>query len=310
MNTPLRAIGVFHAVARAGSISKAAGLLGVTPSAVSQQIKVLEIHLGTALVTKVGRHIKLTEAGERYFEMIDEEIDRVVEATGRLRGHHVVPVLTVRATPSLSTKFLLPRLPSFLEQFPDQEVHIDAPNESTDFSREGVDLEIRHGEGRWPGLFVEPLAEEHIAPMCSPAYAAPASLDAEELPAHRLIHSVKAQVQWTHFFTAAGVTPNARWRRILFDRSHMSVDAAARGMGIALESNLMMERELRDGALTCPVRHPPTIRIQSQWIVCPNENLRHRRVRTLIDWLRSERDAWAKAERVRLSAGPENVKPG
>lgn len=296
MNAPFRAISVFHAAARAGSVSRAAEALGVTPSAVSQQIRSLELHLGTALLVKVGRHIKLTEAGERYFEMIEAEIDRIVEATGRLRGHHVLPVLTVRATPSLSTKFILPRLQNYLDAYPEQEVRLDGTNESTDFSREGVDVEIRHGEGRWPGLFVEPLAAERIVPVCRPAYAAAGAMDSSEVASHRLIHSVKSLVQWTHWFAAAGIDPGRRWRRVLFDRSHMAIDAAASGMGIALESELMMWRELQDGGLVCPVRDAPAIRIQSQWIVCPHENLRHRRVKTFIDWLRAERDAWA-AER-------------
>ncbi|WP_288831101.1 LysR family transcriptional regulator [uncultured Paraburkholderia sp.] len=81
MYLPLRAISVFHAAASSGSISRAAAELNVTPSAVSQQIQSLETHLGTALMTKVGRGVALTEAGERYFAMISEEIDRIADAT-------------------------------------------------------------------------------------------------------------------------------------------------------------------------------------------------------------------------------------
>ncbi len=81
MQIPFRAIIVFHAVARAGSISRAADELRVTPSAVSQQIQALELHLGTALTSRVGRNITLTEAGERYFEMISREIEHVTDVT-------------------------------------------------------------------------------------------------------------------------------------------------------------------------------------------------------------------------------------
>ena len=66
MHLPLRAITVFHTAARAGSVSRAAQELGVTPSAVSQQIASLEVHLGTSLMVKSGRHVVLTEAGERH----------------------------------------------------------------------------------------------------------------------------------------------------------------------------------------------------------------------------------------------------
>src|SRR3954452_7299123 len=110
MHLPLRAITVFHAAARAGSVSRAAQELGVTPSAVSQQIAALEIHLGTSLMVKSGRRVVLTEAGERYFEMIAENIDQISEATQNVRGYRSVKPLVVRITPSLATKWLLPRL--------------------------------------------------------------------------------------------------------------------------------------------------------------------------------------------------------
>ncbi|MDE2363106.1 MAG: LysR family transcriptional regulator [Hyphomicrobiales bacterium] len=298
MQLPLRAIGVFHAVARLGSVSKAAEELGVTPSAVSQQIQALEVQLGTALMVKAGRGVTLTEAGERYFELIVDEIERISDATNRIRGFRAYTTLTVRATPTLASKWLLPRLPRFLDAHPALEVRIDGTNEPTDFSKEGVDLEIRHGEGRWPGLFVEALAEERFLPLASPDLLAEASIDAADLPRMRLIQSVKAQMQWAHWFTVAGVTPRERLRRVLFDRSHMAIDAAVAGIGVALESSLMAEREIAEGRLICPVRTPPEVRLMTQWLVCPREHLRHGKVQAFLGWLRAERDSWQAVQTV------------
>lgn len=290
MQIPVKAIWVFHAAARAGSISRAAEEFGVTPSAVTQQIQALEVQLGVSLLTKMGRRVVLTEAGERYFATITDEIERISEATSTIRGYRSVTMLTVRATPTLSNKWLLPRLASFLDQNPELEIRLDGTNEPTDFNRELVDLEIRHGDGRWPGLFVEGMAEETFIPACAPALAAADSLQAEDLTRFRLIHSVKSQAQWPAWFKLAGMQPPQRWRRILFDRSHMAIDAALDGMGIALESSMMMERELRDGRLVCPVANPPPVRIVTQWIVCPRDHLRQKKVRLFLDWLRAERD--------------------
>jgi LysR family transcriptional regulator, glycine cleavage system transcriptional activator len=299
MHLPLRAIAVFHAAARAGSVSRAAQELGVTPSAVSQQIAALELHLGTSLMTKTGRRVALTEAGERYFEMIAESIDRISEATQNLRGFLSSRSLIVRATPSLASKWLLPRLSRLLDANPDLDVRIDATNEPTDFSREGVDVEIRHGEGNWPGLFVEGIAEERFIPVCAPALCAPGTLEPSDVPRYRLIHSVKSQMQWGRWLEAAGVAAPATWRRVLFDRSHMAIDAAASGIGIALESDLMMWRELRDGLIACPVRHPPAVSRVTQWFVCPHDRLRRRRVRAFLEWVRAERDLWLAARDAR-----------
>jgi len=298
---PLRAIVVFDAVARCRSLSKAAAELFVTPSAVSQQIQALETHLGTTLLTKAGRGVALTEAGERYFEMIADDVQRVTEATQRIRGFRSRSVLTVRTTPTLGSKWLLPRLRSFLDANPDVELRLNATTEPTDFGREAVDLEIRHGEGRWPGMFVEGLAEESFLPVCAPAYAKAFGMAAADLPGHRLIHSVKAQVQWSQWFAMAGSMPTPEWRRLLFDRSHMAIDAAVDGLGVALESTLMMWRELRDGSLVCPVINPPRVTLTTQWIVCPFDHLHRAKVRMFLDWLRAERVIW-QDQRPTLSA--------
>lgn len=302
MHLPMRSIAVFHAAARAGSVSRAAQELGVTASAVSQQIASLEVYLGTSLMVKSGRRVVLTEAGERYFEMIAENVDRISDATQNVRGHLSVKSLSVRATPSLSTKWLLPRLGRFLDAHPHFDVRIDATNEPTDFSREGVDIEIRHGEGNWPGLFVEGVVEERFLPICAPALCPGNTLEPADLPGYRLIHSVKSQMQWGRWFAAAGVVPKP-WRRVLFDRSHMSIDAAVNGIGIALESDLMMWRELESGALACPLRRPPPAFRVTQWLVCPHDRLRQRRVRAFIDWIREERDLWlaTRNEKLRLT---------
>lgn len=292
MHLPLRAIAVFHTAARAGSISRAAQELGVTPSAVSQQIASLEVQLGTSLMVKAGRRVRLTEAGERYFEMIAENLDQISEATQNVRGYLSRNSLNVRASPTLATKWLLPRLSRFIDAQPDLEVRIDASNEPTDFSREGVDIDIRHGEGNWPGLFVEGVAEERFLPVCAPGFCAPGTLDVADLPRYRLIHSVKSQMQWGRWFLASGVTASASWGRVLFDRSHMAIDAAVNGIGIALESDLMMWRELRDGTLACPLSHPPPASRVTQWLVCPHDRLRQRQVRAFLDWVRAERDLW------------------
>lgn len=293
MLIPFRAISVFHAVAEAGSITRAAAALGVTPSAVSQQIQALEVQLGTALTLRSGRSVMLTEAGERYFQMIGGAVGQIAEATRTIRGQHSVTTLTIRASPSLATKWLLPRLHRFLHVSPDLQLRLDGTTEQTDFARETVDIDLRHGEGHWPGLFTEAVAQERFWPVCAPTLHPPGSLTAAALPRHRLIHSVKSQVQWSAWFAAAGVPAPPPWRRIMFDRTHMAIDAATAGLGIALESNLMTWRELRDGTLACPVQEPPVISRATQWIVCPHAHLRHRKVGAFLEWLRAERAQWA-----------------
>ena len=90
----------------------------------------------------------------------------------------------MRASPSLATKWLLPRLPGFLKAFPNLEVRIDGTSEQTNFQTESIDLDIRHGQGAWPGLFVEALAQERFKPVCAPGlHAHPAAWTWQRWPA-------------------------------------------------------------------------------------------------------------------------------
>lgn len=298
--TPFRSIAVFYHVANTQSVVAAAEHLNVTPSAVSQQIRALEEQVGTTLVTKSGRKLRLTESGERYFELISEDVEHIIKVTDQLRGVKTTTLLIIRATPTVSTKWLLPRLRAFLDANPDMDIRLDGSNEPTDFNRDNVDLEIRHGTGRWPGLHVQPLVEENFFPVCSPALAAPRSLETDDLQAFRLIHSVKAQVQWRTWFAQFGQQDDGRWTKLYFDRSHMSVDAAVLGMGIALESNLMMARELQEGKLIIPTKDVPEITVITQWLVCPNQNLIRPRVRRFMDWITDAANEWREEANIQM----------
>ena len=105
---------------------------------------------------------------------------------------------------------------------------------------------------------------------------------------------MKAQVQWAAWIEAQGLSPDEGRARLSFDRSHMAIDAAVLGLGVALESELMIEAELRAGRLVVPVARTPLLRAATQWLVCPRANLQRHRVRRLIEWLRTEILTWRR----------------
>lgn len=290
--TSFRAIIVFYHVARLQSIARASEELNVTASAVSQQVRVLEEQTGTTLVVREGRNIRLTEAGEHYFQSIADKVEGILRATEMMQGMRAPSTVVIRATPTISTKWLLPRLGRFLEEMPGTDVRLDGSNEPVDFNRDDVDLEIRHGLGGWTGLYEEPLTEERFLPVCSPSLAEAGSLEPADIPQLRLIRSIKAQVQWPTWLAALQLGEVQAGARLSFDRSHMAIEAASLGLGIALESELMMEAELRSGKLVVPVRQTPRLLARTQWMVCPRSNLRRHRVVRLMEWLREEVVLW------------------
>lgn len=296
MSLPLRAILAFHTTAKTGSVMQAAQVLSVTPSAISQQIQNLENYIGSKLFNRFGRSIILTEAGERYFELIKDQVEHIDAATNQVRGLTSRSVLNVRISPTFATKWVLPRLSNFLEANPQIELRLDATNEPPNFARENIDLEIRHGSGDWAGLFVEKVTSEILTPLCSPKYAAPDSIDVNDLPNHLLIHSVKNLTQWPDWFKKNDVKTPKPLNRLLFDRSHMSIDMAATGAGLALESNITAWQEIKEGKLICPVKpiknakNSPKVPQASLWFVCPHTHLNRNTVQQFINWVKDELD--------------------
>lgn len=288
MTIPYRAIAVFHSVARTGSLTSAGAELSVTPSAVHQQVRHLESHLGVKLFNRSGRKITLTEVGEQYYADISAEIVQIENSTVKLKGYRDIKTLSIRAAPTFAACWLNDRIGIFLEENDDIEVHIDGNSEPPHFLDERVDIDIRYGSGIWSGLYIEPLLEDDILPLCAPHLAAHASMAPADLFEFRLVHSIKNMIHWDYWFNQAEIKSSERWRRVLFDRGHMALDFASGGGGIALEGRHVAQKYIKRGQLVCPINRPPLIRRHTHWIVCPYQNMRLPRVKRFIGWLRSE----------------------
>ena len=145
---PLVAMRVFECAARYLSFTRAADVLGVTPPAVSHQIKALEDWLGTPLFKRLNRTIKLTKAGELYAPLLTNAFDILVEATNKVVNMGGARILRVAALDSFSSVWLLPRLHRFRERYRDLDVRFTTLGQDADpLSSGSVDLEIRYGHG-------------------------------------------------------------------------------------------------------------------------------------------------------------------
>ena len=187
---PLSSLRSFEAVARQLSFSKAAAELHVTPGAVSQQIRTLEARLGTKLFERTKRSVALTEAATRLLPDVQAGLEMLSRAIGGRSACSGERSLTISAAPSFASKWLLPRLASFYEAYPDIELRVLATVALADFKGDGVDLAIRLGRGSYPGLEAEPLFAEALTPLCSPALLKRkgALKQPDDLRKYRLIH--------------------------------------------------------------------------------------------------------------------------
>lgn len=258
---PLRALAAFEAAARLESFRAAAAELALTPSAVSHQVRILEARLGLRLFSRVGRGVVLSPDGSELFGRIGGSFDALAEAveTAARRGRRArrSEVVLLRTPPSLAGSWLLPRLPAFLAEHPeiDIRVHADlrlATETGTRSEADGVDLAIWYGDHA-PAAAV-PLLTETVQPLCAPSLAARADLRApSNLPALPLIVTRDNRLSWEAWFRRQGVALDDGFAgTIQLDPSHVAIEAAVKGLGVVLESDVLAEDALRDGRLVVP----------------------------------------------------------
>lgn len=241
---PMNAVRAFDAVARLGSVRAAAEELAVTPAAVSQQLRVLESHLGLALTRRDGRGIALTDAGRNWHGEIARPLRTIALAAERVRpGRRIVQVTVV---PSFGTRWLMPRLPLFTARQPQIEVRIEAGATLADLSRDAFDLAIREGTGVYPEADSVMLYPLEVLALASPAYLRMLKGKSRKIDwsKARLLHEMTINF-WPDWLAAMGVQGVDQARGLYFSHAMMTLDAAADGQGVTLAPRCLAERELQ-----------------------------------------------------------------
>lgn len=252
---PLKSVQAFEAAARLGSFIGAAEELHLTPSAMSHRVRELERHLGTQLFHRVHRSIVLTDAGRKYAEEVAQAFGQLEAASQDASRRSKADLLTVHVVPSLAAQWLMPRMSRFTAQHPEIDLRLQASTERVDLADGPVDFDIRYGAVlKQAGVAVEPLPDEKIVALCSPRLLEGRARirRPRDLSHHMLIHSEVNLYSWRDWQRDhPGVELNLE-RGLRFDRSFMSISAAIDGLGVCLESRLLVERELASGALVLP----------------------------------------------------------
>lgn len=286
---PFKGLIAFDAVARLGSISKAAEELHITVSAVSHQIANLETFVGHPLFDRSPRGLTLTIHGERFGSDVSGALTSIAAATRNVRGGEVAEVLRIHAVPTFASLWLMPRLPSFRARHPALRVQLSATYRDIDFARAECDVDIRYGLPGGRDLHVETLFSELIFPMISPKLKATLHLEAPaDLVDQDLILSELTLVQWPHWFAAHGVAECPASYGLAFDRTSMVLDAAIQGLGIALDSDRIAEAALLRGDLVPVFADLKGMTVSAHHLVYPRAHATRDRVVKFATWLREE----------------------
>jgi len=286
---PLKGIVAFEVVARLGSINKAADELNVTASAISHQITNLEGFVGRRLFERTSRGLVLTPVGERYRIDVAGALALIASAAQNARSSEGVEVLRIHVAPSFASLWLMPRLPQFLAEHPDLRVQLSAAFSDSDFSRGEIDLDIRYGPVRGGDLRVETVFTEQILPFASPKLLDRAAIrEPNDLLGQPLILSAVNVVQWPRWFAAHGVPLSPATYALTFDRTHLAIEAAVQGLGIALDSARLAETFLVRGDLVPVFADRKAIEVHAHHIVYPATHGKWRKVERFVAWVRQE----------------------
>ncbi|MBT0570219.1 LysR family transcriptional regulator [Curvibacter sp. CHRR-16] len=294
---PIANLQAFEAVARRKSFALAAAELHLTASAVSHQIARLEAQLDIRLFERSAHGVRLSPAGEHYLMHVKTAISAIASATEDLRKG-IRNSLYVHSAPSIASLWLMPRLHRFAQAHPDISLNLSAAHTPSDFALGQADVDIRYGIPQWGDLVVEPLFEESIVPLASPAFIKRHKLKKiAQLLDVPLIQSNVSVVQWSDWFARYATLRAPDRFPVRFDRAQMSLDAATQGLGVALESAVNAGGHLAEGKLIAPFGMDKAIRVKAHFAVYPPRHAKRPVVEAFLSWLHTEAAEAAKTSR-------------
>ncbi|MBT9369546.1 LysR substrate-binding domain-containing protein [Rhizobium sp. CSW-27] len=255
---PLNALRVFEAVARHLSFTKAGEELGLTQTAVSYQVKLLEETLKETLFLRQPRKILLTEAGARLAPKVTEGFDILASALNEMQGV-AEGTLIIHSTHTFASHWLARHLGIFQLDNPTIAVRLETSQAVIDFSKTEADLAIRVGTGEWPGLKSHFVMRNHFTPMLSPRLADTIGGVRDPLDLLKLKIIDPSDPWWRLWFTAAGYpdAPLESASRSRLGSQAVEAAAAIAGHGVAIlrpdfyQDDVAMGRLIQPFDLTC-----------------------------------------------------------
>ncbi|MBU6449849.1 MAG: LysR family transcriptional regulator [Rhodospirillales bacterium] len=268
---PLTALRSFEAAGRQQSFTLAAAELFVSQAAVSRQIRELEELLGHDLFLRRHRQVMLTERGQALLGLLTESFDDISRILDDIRAAPPDKPLRISVEPSFAACWLVPRLNSFRETYPEIEVMIVSEARMVEFRTGEAEIGIRWSgaASSWPRMQARLLTKAVMSPVLSPNLLKQSAspLTPADLLEHTLLHEEKRSY-WQQWYVAAGLPDVPPQPGPLFAGTSLALDAAARGHGVALGDNVLVEDMLRMGDLVQPFE--TAIPCGAYWLVAPH----------------------------------------
>ena len=279
---PLRALHHFHQAALHSSFSVAAERLHVTHSAVSHQIRQLESWMGKPLFVRSNGRVKLTSHGEQLLQSCQQAFGELRSSCETIRTD-LRQHISLSCSPSFLSQWLIPRIASFYQRYPDIEIRFQPLTAVSQLRSEHIDvLILSHGEPPENDIDATLVSEDEIGPLCAPEFASQLQ-SGNDLCALPLLHADTRLHAWTEWAEKAGVSGTFSGGKH-FDSLTLGIQAARSGLGVLMAPRLLVRQELEDGTLMAPLGF---VRVERATWMMTKQSRRHDPAISLFrDWLR------------------------
>jgi LysR family transcriptional regulator, glycine cleavage system transcriptional activator len=295
---PLGSLRAFEAAARRMSFREAASELGVTPTAISHQVRLLEDICGQPLFRRRPRPLALTDAGERLLPVIRNGFDAFATAIASASAGVGQRPLRVTSPNAFASRWLVPRLPKWREAHPKTPLEIIGTDSVLDLRAGDADVAIRYARRVPPDLAAQEIFRDTFFPVCSPKLLTNGARQIEraaDLLQYPLIHfdwlnRDREAPTWSRWLAIArSVDPgipdtNKAWDLSFREELH-AIDAVAAGQGIAICSDVVVSGELKRGTLV--KAHALSLPGYGFYLVSVPQNPQRPNIEAFSAWMRS-----------------------
>jgi len=295
---PLRSLRAFEAAARHGSFQAAAAELGVTPTAISHQIRLLEETCGQQLFRRRPRPLTLTSAGAQLFPALRNGFDALASAVASIAASDHQGPLRVTSPNAFASRWLVPRLPEWRALHPGIALEIIGTDAVLDLRAGDSDIAIRYARTAPPDLVAQEICRDAFFPVCRRELLATGGWPvrrAADLLHYPLIHfdwmnRDPDAPTWRKWLATAGMIDptltnrSETWGPSFREELH-AIDAVMAGQGIAICSDVVVSRELRSGTLV--KAHPLSLPGYGFYLVCAAHHPRQACIDAFAGWIRA-----------------------
>ena len=274
---------VFEAAARHRSMKLAGHELHLTRGAISKRVRKLERELGCRLFDRCHRRIALTDAGESLLTSAAAVFGQVQRAMAQLKTGRKPHRLVISVDPDFASLWLVPRLDDFYAMAPNTSVEISTDTKPGSLDDPRIDCVIQYDKAGRHLENGEPLFRSRLFPVYAPCLRQTPLRSPEDLRDHRLLHD-RTHGEWEEFIRGCRTTLNLDFSGPVFSETALCMDAAVRGLGVAIGDDFLAALHLSEGRLVMPFDAGFPSK-NSYYFTVPDKPVRHPAVPVFRRWL-------------------------